>query len=102
MNNKPYFVFDPQGDGFSYFETAGERDSFTKGAIDNYLDDSWNDEVTDIIAGVITHKIVQTNRTDRPAVDDIDEDGIDGEGLYWGGDEEYVCDYKLSPWGSAK
>ena len=97
MTSKPYFVFDPQGDGFSYFETVEERDTFTKGVIDNYLDDTWDDEVSDIIAGVITHSVVQTDRTDRPADDDIDEDGLDGDGAYWEADLEYRCNYKLNP-----
>ena len=97
MDNKPYFVFDPQGDGFSYFETSEERDIFTKGAIDNYLDDMWDDEVTDIVVGKITHKVIQTNRTERPSCDDLDEEGVDSEGFYWGGDISYVCDYKLFP-----
>ena len=97
MDNKPYFAFDPQGDGFSFFETAEERNSFTNGVIDNYLDDVWNEEVVNIVVGVITHKIIQANRTNRPAYDDLDEEGIDEEGFYWGGDLDYVCDYKLSP-----
>ena len=97
MDNKPYFVFDPQGDGFSYFETVEERDTFTKGAIDNYLDDTWDGEVTSIVAGVVTHSVVQTDRENRPSDEDLDEDGIDSAGDYWGGDLEYKCNYQLQP-----
>ena len=94
----PYFVNDPEGDGMMYFETAEERDTYAAKCVEAYLDyydGAWSEEVTSVIAGVVTHSAQQVDRVDRP--DDVDEEGIDGEGRYWDSDWDYVCNYKMLP-----
>jgi hypothetical protein len=93
--DRPYFVLDPEGDGITYFETIEERDKFADECIKQYLYDEWSEEVTNVVAGVVTHSTQQTDREDRPA--ELDEEGCDGDGLYWDPDCEYRCNYKLLP-----
>ena len=89
-----YFLHDPEN-GMVFFETAKERDEYADKAIKEYLDaDGWHEDVTSIIAGKVTHRTKETDRVDRPADEDIDEEGCDGEGSYWG-DTDFKCNYKL-------
>jgi len=92
----PYFVLDPEGDGITYFRTIEERDRFASECIAAYLDNgTWNADVTNVVAGVVTHRATETDREDRPA--ELDEEGCDGEGSYWESDCVYRCNYKLLP-----
>lgn len=96
--DKPYFVYDPDGDGFSFFETEKERDGFAEDCIQLYLDDGWDDGVENVIAGEATHTAQQTDRIDRPTPDLLDADGCDEHGNDWNhNDFEYVCNYKMLP-----
>ena len=97
-HSKPYFVYDPEGDGLTYFETQEERDAFAQECIRNYLDpDGWSVEVVNVVAGVVTHSAQQVDREDRP--DELDEEGVDESGAYWDPDWEYKCNYALRPVG---
>lgn len=91
----PYFVFDPNGDGIAYFSTIEERNRFAAECIEQYLDYAWDEEVRNIVAGVVTHNVQQTNREDRP--EELDEESCDGEGFYWEPDCECRCNYELLP-----
>jgi hypothetical protein len=92
----PYFVYDPEGEGMSYFETIEARDKFASECIEKYLcSDGWSEEVDNVVAGVVTHRAQQTNREDRP--DELDEEGCDGEGVYWELDIDYMCNYRILP-----
>ena len=93
--DRPYFVLDPEGDGISYFETIEERDKFAEECIRQYLDDAWSEEVVHVVAGVVTHSAQQTERQDRP--EELDEEGCDGDGIYWDPDLEYRCNYEMLP-----
>ncbi len=95
----PYFVCDPGGDGFSYFPTEDERDDFAESCIQAYLDDGWDEEVENVVAGVMTHFAKQVDRVDRPPQSEIDEEGFDGEGNDWGNDFTFLCRYELLPLG---
>jgi len=89
-----YFLFDPYN-GMVFFKTAKERDEYADKAINEYLDeDGWHEDVTGIIAGKVTHFTKETDRVDRPSDEDIDEEGCDGEGSYWG-DMDFKCNYKM-------
>ena len=90
-----YFVFDPEGEGFRSFKTVEARDRFAEKAIACYLSEGWNPGVESVVAGVITHGVVETDRVDRPAAADIDEEGFDGEGNDWSQGHEYFCNYRL-------
>lgn len=89
-----FFIFDPEGDGFCYFKSKEDRDAAASGVIQGYLDDGWSEEVERVVAGEVTHTCQQTNVEHRPSEDQIDEEGCDGEGNYWG-DYEYRCNYEL-------
>jgi hypothetical protein len=89
----PYFIFDGQGDQFMYFKTESERDNHAKTVISAYMNDGWDEEVTEVVAGKLTHTTIMTNKVDRP--DSIDEDDYDQDGQYWDPDWSYRCNYEL-------
>ena len=91
---KPYFVLNPEGDGITYFETIEERDKFAEKCIRGYLGDTWDEEVVNVVAGVITHSAQEVDRQDRPT--ELDEEDCDEEGNYWA-DYEYKCNFKMLP-----
>lgn len=90
-----FFLYEPEGDEFTYFSSPEDRDEYAKGAIAGYLDDGWIEDVEQVIAGEITHTTQQTQRVERPA--EIDEDGHDQDGNYWDSDWDYKCHYELLP-----
>ena len=92
-----FFLYDPLGDGFIYFSTAQKRDAWAKDVIPTYYDDTWVDEVDDIVAGEITHTAQQINYVERPPDDQLDEDGLDEEGDDWPPEFLYKCNYDLKP-----
>lgn len=93
--DRPYFVYDPERDGFEYYATEEERDEKAEDIIKLYLQDTWDEGVVNIVAGVVTHTIEQTNRVDRPEC--LDDEGVDEWGVEWDIDTDYTCDYKLTP-----
>lgn len=92
-----YFIFDPQNGDFAYFRTAEDRDAAADGIIQSYLDDGWDEEVENVIAGEVTHTCETVNVKNRPPVDEIDGEGVDGEGDYWAEEWACKCDYGLKP-----
>ena len=91
-----YFVFDPEGEGFRSFKTVEARDRFARMAIASYLSEGWGEGVESVVAGVITHGVAETDRVDRPAAADIDEDGFDDAGNDWASSDcAYFCNYRL-------
>lgn len=94
---RPFFVYDPEGDGFVYFATEQERDDHAHDCIQAYLNDGWSEEVVNVVAGVLTHRAAQVDRIDRPPKEEIGEDGCDEDGNYWPEEFDYICDYKLLP-----
>jgi len=95
--DKPYFVHDPEGDGFTFFATEQERDEYAKECIEGYLDDGWSEEVVFVIGGKVTHQAKQCDLVERPPEDEIDGDGNDLEGRYWDSDWTEMCNYRLLP-----
>jgi len=87
-----FFIYDPCGDGFIFYKSAEDRDYVASEVISMYLDDGWNEDVEQIVAGEISHTCEQTNREERP--DDVDEEGYDEDGGYWG-DFDHKCNYEL-------
>jgi|GEM_PF-1701424 len=92
-----YFIFDPQNGDFTYFRTAEDRDAAADGIIQSYLDDGWDEEVENVIAGEVTHTCEKVNVTDRPPEDEIDGEGHDQNGDYWAEEWGYKCNYELKP-----
>jgi len=91
--SRPYFFYDPEGDGFSYYATENERDKSVKSSIENYLDDAWDESVTDIIIGKITHEVEQIDKEKRP--EKLSEDGVAEDGSYWENNCKYKCNYGI-------
>ncbi|MAD47088.1 MAG: hypothetical protein CMH98_19005 [Oceanospirillaceae bacterium] len=92
--DKPFFVFDPDGDT-EFFATRAERDAAAEKVVDSCLDEFWDEQVTNVFVGFVTGVSREANRKDRP--DDLDEDGIDSDGEQWHPDWDFKCDYKVQP-----
>lgn len=91
-----FFIYDPEGEPFTYFKSAADRDSAAADIISNYMDDGWAEEVEHVVAGELTHTCQQTNLRTRPDDEELDDEGCDGEGTYWG-EFDTFCNYELVP-----
>ena len=92
-----FFFYDPEGDGFTYYRSAEDRDAAAPDSIQEYCQDGWDESVTQIVAGELTHTCQQTNVVPRPPADEIDEDGLDQQGRFWQESWDHYCDYDLQP-----
>jgi hypothetical protein len=91
-----FFLYDPEGDGMTYYRDKDQRDKDAKSAIAQYLDcGEWVEEVKCVCVGEVTALAGKTNVTPRPPAEEIDEDGCDLEGEYWDGDCIERCNYEL-------
>lgn len=94
-----YWLFDPEGNGMTYYQTVEERDSEAKKAIDAYLDmdgDGWAEEVEMVAVGEVTHSAQAVDKQMRPADEDLDEAGCDGEGTPWPDEMSWRGNYTLT------
>lgn len=96
-NTHVYGLYDPEGDGFTFYAAAKERDKAAERVIRAYLDGGeWHEEVTGVFAFVVTHRATAVNVV-HP-VGPIDEEGYDENGEYWPDtDCDRKCDYALRP-----
>ena len=93
---KGYEYFVSSENGMEYFQTEEERDVYLKTEVLPSYEDSdgtWYSEVSDIIAGVITHITKECNR--QVPIGSLDEDGYDEDGEWWEDQESYRCDFEL-------
>jgi hypothetical protein len=93
-----YFCHDPD-DGYVAWH-ATETDALADAAARLVLlepedGDEWDDGVHFLTVGRVTHVARQTNVL-RP-VGDLDEDGMDAEGEYWGESQDSRCHYEMQP-----
>ncbi len=87
-------LYDPDGEGLSFYKTESERDDSAKETIKGYLDgDEWVGEVENVFAFVVTHQARQTNIS-YPA---HESDGYDEESNCFTDPDIYNCDYELKP-----
>ncbi|MCC2521043.1 hypothetical protein [Vibrio coralliilyticus] len=93
--DKPWFCFD--GDQSEYFATEDEALEASKKAIRYYLDEAWDEQVNQVQVGKITHTTKQTNVTNRPSDEELDEELVDGSGEYWPEEILYKCNYEALP-----
>ncbi|MGK0272146.1 MAG: hypothetical protein ACI88H_002812 [Cocleimonas sp.] len=93
----PFFYYDPEGDGFVYFKTEALRDKWANDAIQQYLDDCWDEQVLNVVSGTLTGQASMIDVEVKPSA--TDEQGIDGQGSYWPDDCDYRCDYKIKSLG---
>lgn len=95
--DRTFFIYDPEGGGFSYFKSAEARDEAKENIIQSYLDDGWDETVEQVVAGEVTHTCQKINLVPRPPEDQIDEKGCDRDGEYWEPNWDYRCEYDLLP-----
>ena len=81
--------------GYEVFETLNEALDAANERTQEYLDDTWNEEVTSVCVGRITHRAKMCDQV--YPVGEIDEDGLDEAGDYWDPDWGYKCNYKMMP-----
>lgn len=92
-----FFAFDPNGDGVVFFRTEKDRDIYVEEMIDYYRDeDGWSDDVTSVCVGVVTGVATAIDVQHKPPAEELDEDGLDHEGTYWG-DFDTICRYAIRP-----
>lgn len=91
-----YFTYSPDR-GFETHSTLEEAHQAADEMIQEYCDDGWDPEVTRVVMGCITESAVQTDIL-RPD-GQIDEDGYDEAGIYWNGEHDRICNYKMKPLG---
>lgn len=94
--SKPYFCYDPEGDGFTLYETAEKAEKAAKTAIVASKEDGmWSEDVECICWGTVIQKVIETERHERPPDSELDEEGYDPRGYYWGreDDPDVVTEY---------
>ena len=91
-----FWLYDPEGNGMTYYRTREARDDAGEQAIAAYLDESWAwaDEVEGVVAGEVTHFAQCLDKTMCP--DDLDDERCDGEGTYWPHDIQWMGNYTLA------
>jgi hypothetical protein len=90
-----YGLYDPEGDGHTFYATEKERDEAAKEAIKSYVDDTWFEEVEGVYAFTVTAVAAQVD-VKRPE-GELDEEGYDENGDYWEADVDFSCNYALRP-----
>lgn len=95
--SQSYFIYDPEGEGFIYFESEKNRDIEAIKSVEAYLDtqDGWDENVTGVIVGKLTGKSAMIN-VEIPD-GELDEESLDETGEYW--DYDYKCNYTIKPLG---
>lgn len=91
-----YFLYDPEY-GFLYFKSEEDRKETEQTIIHDYCDDGWDETVENILVGEITGTCEQVNVRKRPPAEELDEDGHDTDGNYWGGEFDTYCNYEIVP-----
>ena len=90
-----YWLYDHRDGGMAYYRTREDRDAAGKKAVASYLlYDEWDEEVDSVAAGEVTHIAQCLDLALRPQ--ELDDDGCDDEGTYWG-DAESMGSYTFEP-----
>ena len=92
-----FWLYDPEGDGMTYYRTKESRDEAAEQAIGCYLEDGWSPEVEFVSAGEVTHFAQVLDKTMRPADEDLDDEGCDGDGMDWPDGMAWRGNYALEP-----
>lgn len=89
-----FWLYDPEGDGMMYFDSAEKRDEEAREAMTGYDDsnDGWSEDVEFLAVGEVTATVQAVDRKERPC--NLDENLEDEEGNYWG-DFAWMGTYKL-------
>lgn len=91
-----YFTYDPENNEFETYATQAEQAKATEEIIASYLDNdnTWPEEVTEIVAGVITERATKCDVVKRP--EKLDEEGYDEEDQYWPEEIDHICNYEMA------
>lgn len=100
MKNTPdrdhvYGLYDPEGNGYTFYATEKERDNAAEGAIGAYLDDTWFDEVEGVFAFTVTAKATQVDV--KHPEGELDDEGYDENGDWWESSVDFSCNYAMKP-----
>jgi len=92
-----YFFFDPEGEGLIFFRDEAELMEYAKISVEDYLDnvDGWAEEVEELCSGVVTRIVKKTDPQRRSG--EVDAEGYDKDGVWWGMECEERCNYELLP-----
>ncbi len=114
---KKHFIYEPYE--ITYYSTEQKwKDAIESfDHLGNYCDEGWDEEVTNVCAGIIpdgvtfdterdeasdffpqyaTHETKEYNRRERPDEAEIDAEGFDKDGQYWGVGETgwtWICSH---------
>jgi len=93
---KKWFAYDPN-DNPEFFATEEEAANRAREMLAWYADvamsDGWDEDVEFVCYGKVTHAAMRINEI--TPVGEIDEDGIDEDGVYWESGIEFKCDYEI-------
>jgi len=91
-----FWFYSPEADGMTFWKTEQERDDYAKREIESYLDeDSWNEDVEWVCAGVVTHCAKAVDIIRRAG--ELDSEGHDENNEHWEKKDEIKCNYALRP-----
>lgn len=92
-----FWLYDPEGDGMTYYRTRDARDVDAAEAIKSYSHpvEGWPEEVEFVAAGEVTHFAQCLDREYRP--DNLDDEGCDEDGVWWDADVEWMGNYAMEP-----
>jgi hypothetical protein len=88
----PWMVYTP--DDIVFCQTEKDAYDYANDEIRCYCDDGWSDDVKQVLIAKVVATAAQTDLQHRPPEEEINEEGEDENGTYWG-DFEYICNYKL-------
>ena len=96
-------LWDPEGDGITFYKSAEERNKAAEKVIQSYLQDGeWHEDVISVFAFTVTHRATEIDIV-RPVGKIDPEDGCDEVGEYWPNtDCECKCNYALKPFPEAQ
>jgi hypothetical protein len=94
--NHRYFMYSPEGDGFTFYTTEEECKAAAEKEIHTYKDDGyWFEEVEGIFIGIVTHEVHEKVLETRPEnYYDMTEDERDDLWPY-PDDAERIVTYEL-------
>lgn len=84
--------------GVEFFQDKASAEAAAARLIRNWLDDDgWMEEAGQVFIAQITDQSAECDVVHRPPADQIDEDGLDGDGNWWDSDWDRICNFKLQP-----
>jgi len=85
-----YFLYDPEN-GFETFETNKKCLEEANNSIQHYLHDGWDENVENVVIGIITHSAMKTNVEHKP------NNPEEAEDINCSNEFAYTCDYEMLP-----